>query len=141
MNHCIACGKEVSSTSRFCPYCGGPVAATPPTPSPARPPIDQKVLGFLAKAGIGTGWTGLVETFVWIKFVVITAAGAVIGLFADAILYDSDEGVCIALGIIAGLIEATFSTAMTFIRLNLAKNVSYLAGIQAAAFKRSELTR
>lgn len=35
MAYCIACGKQISDTAKFCPYCGGRQPETTPAPAPA----------------------------------------------------------------------------------------------------------
>ncbi|WP_072414646.1 zinc-ribbon domain-containing protein [Collinsella phocaeensis] len=38
MAYCIACGKQISDTAKFCPYCGGRQPETTPAPAPAPEP-------------------------------------------------------------------------------------------------------
>lgn len=43
MAYCIACGKQISDTAKFCPYCGGRQPETTPAPAPAPEPASAPV--------------------------------------------------------------------------------------------------
>lgn len=43
MAYCIACGKQISDTAKFCPYCGGRQPETTPAPAPAPEPAPAPV--------------------------------------------------------------------------------------------------
>lgn len=43
MAYCIACGKQISDTAKFCPYCGGRQPETTPAPAPAPEPAPAPI--------------------------------------------------------------------------------------------------
>lgn len=130
MKNCTNCGNTLSNTATFCPRCGKRAPAFSGG-------SDGSVLSRLSSAGSGKAWVKFLRFFVWVRFVVICLAGIPAGgIFSYFLRADDLAELGWWLGVVCAIVVALFSTAETMVRLNQASDVSDIAAILAAEYKR-----
>jgi phage shock protein C len=95
--YCSHCGKQLETTSRFCPGCGaacGPAATPftattapyPPTPQLMRPRNNRMIAGVCAAFAFHYGWDVTLVRVITAIMIVLTGVGALAYIAAWVII-------------------------------------------------------